>query len=357
MTIRARIQLVRSGFKLDAEFEIPGKGVTALFGQSGSGKSTLLRCLAGLERSSSGVIFVGDACWQDDTGNVFLSPHQRSLGYVFQDARLFPHLDVRRNLEFGWKRVPPMQRRIEFDQVVQWLGLENIIQRMPPRLSGGEQQRVAIARALLTSPQLLIMDEPLAALDATAKAEILPYLERLPEQLSMPVIYVSHALEEVTRLADSMLLLKDGKLIASGNLKDVMTRLDLPLSHMDEAGSVIDATVIGHDDEFQLTCLKFSGGQISVSRLSLNQGSPVRVRILARDVSIALGRPEQTSILNVFAASVIELGAHSPSQLLVRLAVGTDQVVARITRKSAALLDLKSGCQVFAQVKSVALVS
>ena len=356
MTIRAKIQLARSEFNLDAEFEIPGKGVTALFGQSGSGKSTLLRCLSGLERSSRGVVHVGDTCWQDDARNVFVPTHQRALGYVFQNARLFPHLNVRRNLEYGLNRIPMRQRQIEFDQAVSWLGLENLLQRSTPRLSGGEQQRVAIARALLTSPQLLIMDEPLAALDASAKAEILPYLEQLPQQLAMPVIYVSHSLEEVARLADSMLLLKDGKLIASGELKNVMTRLDLPLSHMDEAGSAIDATVTGHDSEFHLTYLKFSGGEISVSHQPLSEGSPVRIRILARDVSITLNQPEQTSILNVFAAIVIELGEHGPSQLLVKLAVGTDQILARITRKSAALLDLKPGCRVFAQVKSVALV-
>ncbi len=355
-SIRAKIQLVRSEFTLDAEFEIPGKGVTALFGQSGSGKSTLLRCLAGLERSASGVVQVGDTCWQDDVSSVFLPPHQRALGYVFQNARLFPHLNVQRNLEFGWKRIAPQHRQIKFDQVVEWLNLEHLLQRATPRLSGGEQQRVAIARALLTSPQLLIMDEPLAALDAEAKAEILPCLERLHQQLSMPVIYVSHALDEVMRLVDTMLLLKAGKLIASGKLEDVMTRLDLPLSHMDEAGSAIDATVIGHDDEFHLTVLGFSGGQISVSRQFLDQGSPVRVRIMARDVSIALNRPEQTSILNVFTATVTELGEHGPSQLLVKLALGDNQLLARITRKSAVALELKPGCQVFAQVKSVALL-
>ena len=356
-SIRARIQLSRSAFNLDVQFEIPGTGVTALFGQSGSGKSTLLRCLAGLERAATGALHVGEVCWQDESRRIFLAPHQRALGYVFQDARLFPHLNVRRNLEFGWKRIAPLQRQIEFDQVVQWMGLEKLLQRATPRLSGGEQQRVAIARALLTSPQLLIMDEPLAALDAAAKAEILPYLERLHLQLAIPMIYVSHALEEVVRLADNMLLLKEGKLIASGELKSVMTRLDLPLSHLDEAASVIDAAVSGHDEAYHLTYLIFSGGQITVTRQALTAGSQVRVRILARDVSVTLNRPEQTSILNVFEATISELGEHSPSQLLVKLLVGTDQLLARITRKSAALLNLKPGSQVFVQVKSVALAS
>ncbi|TCV86730.1 molybdenum ABC transporter ATP-binding protein [Sulfurirhabdus autotrophica] len=356
-SIRARFTLSRSEFCLETDFEIPGKGVTALFGQSGSGKTTLLRCLAGLERAKDGLVVVNGECWQDESNKLFLPIYQRSLGYVFQDARLFPHLNVQRNLEYGWKRILPGQRRVIYKNVVEWLGLEHLLKRTPEKLSGGEKQRVSIARALLTSPQLLIMDEPLASLDSVAKAEILPYLEKLHQTLSIPVLYVSHSLEEVARLADFMLLLKSGKLIASGKTTEVMTRLDLPLSHLDEACASINTTVVGHDETYNLTNVEFSGGTISVSRLTKKTGDSVRVQILAKDVSLTMVKPQQTSILNVFEACIIEISDDNSSKVLIKLTVGKDLLLARITRKSLILLGLSPGQKIFAQVKSVALLS
>ena len=353
-SVEARFVLGRGEFRLDAEFAAPGRGVTALFGQSGSGKTTLLRCIAGLERAPGGFLQVNGEVWLDERG--FLPSHKRPLGYVFQDARLFPHLTVRRNLEFGWKRTPPAQRQVAFERAVAWMGLEKLLPRAPQHLSGGEKQRVAIARALLTGPQLLIMDEPLAALDVAAKAEILPYLDRLHEELAIPVFYVSHAVEEVIRLADHVLLMDGGRVTATGTPADVLTRLDLPLAHLDDAAAALDAVVAGHDEEFGLSYLDFSGGRIATPHQPFAPGHAVRVRILAKDVSLTLDQPQRTSILNIFAARVVEIADHTQAQVLVNLAVGDARLLARITRKSAKLLDLQPGVEVYAQVKSVALM-
>ena len=210
MSLTARFELSHPGFTLDVDLALPGSGVTALFGPSGSGKTSCLRCVAGLEPAARGRLVVAGETWQDSDRGLFLPPHRRALGYVFQDANLFEHLDVRRNLLFGWKRVAPAARRLALEQVVELLGIEGLLARMPARLSGGERQRVGIARALLTSPRLLLMDEPLAALDAERKAEILPYLERLTGELALPILYVSHAPDEVARLADHLVLLEQG---------------------------------------------------------------------------------------------------------------------------------------------------
>ncbi len=354
--IRARFTLPRADFSLRVDTDIPGRGVTALFGPSGSGKTSLLRCIAGLERAPKGYLSVNGETWQDEASAVFLPPHRRPLGFVFQDARLFPHLSVRRNLEFGRDRTPQAGRYLEFEQAVEWLGLEKLLERRPQQLSGGEKQRAAIARALLAGPRLLILDEPLASLDAASKLEILPYLERLHNELAIPVIFVSHALEEVTRLADYMVLLKEGRVLACGELSQVVTRLDLPLSHLDEAGTVIDAVVASHDDEFHLTYLDFAGGRISAVRQDYLPGHAARVRILAKDVSLALSPPQGTSILNVFPARITHLVEHNPAQVLVKLEVGQTELLSRITRKSASLLQLAPGSAVYAQVKSVALM-
>ena len=353
-SIDARFSLGHGDFRLDAEFAAPGRGVTALFGQSGSGKTTLLRCIAGLERAPSGLLRVNGEIWQD--GREFLPSHKRPLGYVFQDARLFPHLTVRRNMEFGWKRTPPAQRQVAFERAVAWMGLEKLLPRQPQHLSGGEKQRVAIARALLTGPQLLIMDEPLAALDAAAKAEILPYLDRLHEELAIPVFYVSHAVDEVIRLADHVLLMDGGRVTATGTPADVLTRLDLQLAHLDDAAAALDAVVAGHDEEFGLSYLDFSGGRIATPHQPFAPGHAARVRILAKDVSLTLDEPRRTSILNIFAARVVEIAEHTQAQVLVNLAVGEARLLARITRKSAKVLDLQPGKEVYAQVKSVALM-
>jgi molybdate transport system ATP-binding protein len=355
--LRARFAQRLGGFALDVDFQAPGRGVTALFGPSGAGKTAVMRCVAGLEHAPGGYLALNGECWQDDERGVFLPTHRRSLGYVFQEASLFPHLSVRRNLEYGWRRVPPAERRVAFDQAVEWLGIAALLGRDPARLSGGERQRVAIARALLTSPRLLLMDEPLAALDLDSKAEILPYLQRLHDQLAIPVLYVSHSPDEVSRLADHMVLLQQGRVAASGPLRELLARLDLPLAHGDEAGVVVDTVVAGHDEAFHLTWLDFSGGRISVARRPCAVGGELRLRIHARDVSLALEQPRRTSILNIFPARVAALAEDHPAQLMVRLDANGTPLLARITRKSASVLGLRPGMTVYAQVKSVALMS
>ncbi len=354
--ISARFGLALGEFRLDAGFEAPGRGVTALFGPSGSGKTTLLRCIAGLERAPDGYLAVNGEIWQDDSRGIYLPTHRRPLGYVFQEASLFPHLDVRRNLEYGWKRIPPAQRRVGFEQAVELVGIGQLLARDPARLSGGERQRVAIARALLVSPDLLLMDEPLAALDLASKRDILPYLERLHDELSIPVLYVSHSPDEVARLADFMVLMEGGKTVASGPLKAMLTRLDLPLAHGDEAGVVIDTVVGEHDETYHLTQLDFAGGAISVARQPHAVGHPLRLRIHARDVSLALERHIDSSILNILPAKVVEIAEENPAQVAVRLDAGGVPLLARITRKSSVLLGLEPGMAVYAQIKSVALL-
>ncbi len=353
--VEARLRLRYGEFSLQAEFELPGRGITALFGPSGSGKTTALRCVAGLERARGYLRFENEV-WQDDAAGRFVPTHRRAIGYVFQEASLFPHLSVRRNLEFGWKRIPPAQRRVVFDDAVALLGVGHLLQRQPARLSGGERQRVAIVRALLTSPRLLLMDEPLAALDHRSKLEILPYLERLHGELAIPVLYVSHSPDEVARLADTMVLMERGQVRAVGPATELLVRLDLPLAHADDAGAVIDAVVGGHDGEYHLTHLDFDGGRISVPSAARTAGAPVRLRIHARDVSLAQALHRDTSILNILPVEVTAIDEAGPAQLLVKLCAGTTPLLARITRRSGAALALHTGQRLFAQIKSVALV-
>ncbi len=349
-TIAARFRSTLGSFELDAEFSVPAQGVSALFGASASGKTTLLRLIAG---RAPGSLTVAGEVWQDERS--FVPTHRRALGYVFQEASLFPHLDVRGNLHYGWKRVPATERRIAFDDVVDWLGLGALLAQSPQQLSGGQRQRVAIGRALLASPRLLLMDEPLSALDATSRAEILPYLEQLHRQLELPIIYVSHALDEVARLADTLLLIDAGKILYQGSLVEGLTRLDLPLAHRDTAATVIDTTVVSHDPEFHLTHVARQGIAFELPGLHGAPGESLRVRVAARDVSLTLVMPQQTSILNLLQARVIELSDDAPGQVLVRLALGDTVLLARITRKSAQLLDLQPGTPVVAQIKSVAV--
>lgn len=354
--IRGRFRMRLGDFKLDVDFHLPGVGITALFGPSGAGKTAVLRCIAGLERAPGAYLEVNGERWHDDAAGLFLPTHRRQLGYVFQEANLFPHLSVRRNLEYGWKRIPMSDRQVAFDQAAELLGVARLLDRSPARLSGGERQRVAIARALLTSPRLLLMDEPLAALDRGSKAEILPYLERMHEELSIPMLYVSHVPEEVARLADHMVLLEHGKVRAAGALFETISRLDLPLAHGDGAMTVIQAAVAGHDEQFRLTHLDFAGGRFFVARQPWPPGHPIRVRIHARDVSLTLRHQEHTSILNIFPVTVEELSEDNPSQFMVRVSAGGTPLLARVTRKSAAALGLRPGLEVYAQVKSVALM-
>ena len=355
--IEARFAVSYAGFRLDVDLRLPGRGVTALFGHSGSGKTTLLRCVAGLEPAARGRLVVNGECWQDDARGIQVPTHRRELGYVFQEASLFPHLSVRRNLEFGLRRIPAAVRRVQLDHAVALLGIEAMLERMPERLSGGERQRVGMARALLTSPRILLMDEPLAALDHKRKQEILPYLERLHDELDIPVLYVSHSPDEVVRLADHVVMLGEGKVMAAGELHATMARLDLPTAFTEDAGVVIDGTVAAHDDHYHLTRLDFAGGAVWVQRQPVALGRRLRFRIHARDVSLADHKVEGTSIVNLIAVTVKEVvGADSPAHVLVGLDAGGTALIARITRRSSAQLGLRPGLRMWAQIKSVALL-
>lgn len=353
--ISLRVQHAFPGFSLDVDLQLPGRGVTVLFGHSGSGKTTLLRCVAGLERAAEARIEVNGNCWQEP--GRFTPTWQREIGYVFQEASLFPHLDVRGNLAFGMKRATGAVREDEIHAMAQRFGIEHLLARKPDGLSGGERQRVAIARALLTKPRLLLMDEPLSALDSARKQEILPYLERLHDELEIPVLYVTHQIEEAARLADHLVLMAQGRVTASGPLGETLSRLDLPLAQDHDASVVIEAEVAEHDAHWQLTRLRFGGGEIFVSQRALNIGAPVRVRILARDISIALGSDNASSIQNRLASQITGIApAEDPAQCLIGLQAGGVPLLARITRRAADQLGLAVGQSVWAQVKAVALL-
>ena len=354
--IQVRLHIDRGAFRLDVDLTLPGRGITALFGPSGSGKTTCLRAIAGLEHVNDGYVAVGGAVWQDEARRIFVPTHRRSLGYVFQEASLFAHLSVRANLEFGMKRVPRSERRFEPDEVARLLGIWELLERRPGGLSGGERQRVAIARALLASPRLLLMDEPLAALDLRRRQEILPYLERMHDALSIPIIYVSHAPDEVARLADHLVLLDGGRVVASGPLSETLARADLPPSFADDAGVVLDTVLEGHEAD-ALSRLRFDGGVLYVGQRREAIGTHLRCRIHARDVSLALQRPGGTSIVNLLPARVTACAAtDTPGHVLVQLRMGLSPLLARITERSRRELDIVPGRELWVQIKGVALL-
>jgi molybdate transport system ATP-binding protein len=324
MTIEVRYRFDLDTFQLDVNLELPGRGITSLFGPSGCGKTSLLRAIAGLDRHAAGYLRMGDLVWQDE--DTFVPAHRRAVGYVFQEASLFEHLSVQGNLEYGLNRVPPSARSIPLERAIALLGIDPLLQRSPATLSGGERQRVAIARALAVSP------------------------------LEIPIIHVSHSPEEVARLADHLVLMRAGRIAAAGDVHEIFTRLDLPLALDNEATSVIEATVSGHDEEYRLTRLDFDGGQFTIPRQPLAVGSPVRLRLAARDVSLTLQHQSGTSILNILPAAVEGISLDDEAQVTVRLLAGSVPILARITRKSAAELGLQPGMQVFAQAKSIALL-
>jgi len=356
MTIEARFRIEREDFSLDIDLCVPARGITTLLGPSGCGKTTVLRAIAGLEQHAGAFLKVGDMIWQQ--AGYFLAPHQRPLGYVFQEASLFAHLNVRRNLEFGLRRVAHQEQRISLNQAIELVEIGHLLERRPQTLSGGERQRVAIARALAVSPRLLLMDEPLAALDIKRRLEILPYIRSLPHELGIPVIYVSHAADEVARLADHPVLLEAGQIVATGSIDEIFTRLDLPLAHQHDAAAIIDAVVAGYDGDYHLTHLDFPGGRVSVTgREAMRAGQRIRLQLAARDVSLTLARQSDTSILNIFPAVIDELSEEGSAQVTVRLLVAGVPLLSRITRKSAVELGLVPGKQVYAQAKSVAVLT
>ena len=356
--ISARFCIDWPGFNLDVDLSLPGKGVTALFGHSGSGKTTILRCVAGLERAPVGQLTVNGETWQDEAH--WLPTHQRPIGYVFQEASLFPHLSVLANLRYGLKRttVPGGRNpQSSLDQAIELLGIGKLLDRKPDCLSGGERSRVGLARALAVSPRILLMDEPLAALDHDRKQEILPYLARLHDELEIPILYVSHAPDEVARLADHIVVLQAGKALAAGPLGETLSRLDLPIRLGEDTGVIIEATVGARDDAWHLVRVDFSGGHLWLRDNEIPVGRRARMRILARDVSIASEKNEHTSIQNIIPAKLVAISDDThPSQVLVRLEVGHAPLIARLTKRAVAQLQLAPGMDVWAQIKAVALI-
>ena len=352
--IECKIKVQLESFMLDANFSIPDRGITVVFGPSGSGKTTLLRAIAGLEKSDKGFLKIGDSVWQK--GEDFLATHKRQIGYVFQDAALFDHLDVKGNLNFVIKRAIGLKEDF-IESIHNLLEIKTLLNRKTTQLSGGEKQRVAIARALLTNPKILLLDEPLSALDLKRKNEILPYLDSIHNDLEIPILYVTHSQDEMSRLADHLLLIEDGNIIGSGPVNDMLTRFDMPLSHGGDAVSIIEAEVLKRDSEFNLMHLDFLGGQFIVPDNSFPVQTKVRIRVVARDVSLTKSKQVDTSILNIFPAMVQEIVNEGEAQVMVRLQIKDTILLACITRKSSYKLRLEKGSEVFVQVKSVAILS
>ena len=354
MSIEVRFQVRRGAFRLGVDIEIPDLGVTGIFGPSGCGKTTLLRAIAGLDRYEGGYLKLGDVVWQD--GGRFVPTHLRALGFVFQEPSLFEHLDVQGNLEYGRKRVRQEGPKFALEKWIKLLGIGELLERKPDSLSGGERQRVAMARALAASPRLLLLDEPLSSLDRNRKEEIFPYLESLHGELDIPVIYVSHSTDEVARLADHLVVLKEGGVEAAGAIRDLMTRLDLSLAQGDHAEALIEAEVAGYAASHDLTYVDSGAGRFTVIGTGFPLGGSVRLRIAARDVSLTLSPQSDTSILNIFPATINAMLPAGKAQVTVRLQVGNTVILSRITSKSASDLRLEPGKDVYAQVKSVALL-
>jgi molybdate transport system ATP-binding protein len=355
MTIEIDVSHRLGVFALDVRFTSQGR-LTAFFGQSGSGKTSLVNIIGGLIRPDRGRIAVDGTTLVDTASGVFVPTHRRRVGYVFQEGRLFPHLTVRQNLLFGrWFR-PPHERKVQLETVLDLLGIGHLLQRRPGALSGGEKQRVAIGRALLASPRLLLMDEPLAALDDERKAEILPFIERLRDEANVPIVYVSHSLAEVSRLANSIVVLRNGRVVAVGDPGEVLSRTELvPQDAVEEAGAVIEARISQHDAQFGLTLLHSKAGLLRAPYLDLPAGTIVRVRIRARDVMIANAPPVGLSALNVLPGKVIELTKSAENVVEVYIDCNGVRLGARLTRKSVETLGLTPELPVYAILKSVAL--
>ena len=341
-------------FTLDVDITLPATGVTVLFGPSGCGKTTLLRCIAGLHQAEHAQLSINGHHWQQQ--DVSLAVHKRPIGYVFQEPSLFSHLDVRKNLLFGQRR-SQQKNQLSLDEVSPLLGISHLLQRMPDKLSGGEKQRIAIGRALLSNPEILLMDEPLSALDITTKAEIIPYLEQLHERLSIPIIYVTHTLSEVESLADHIVLLEKGRVTAQGPIKAMMLDLSAPLAQFSNAGSLIDAVVDHYDEEYDLTAFAIDGGTLSVPGRIGIAGTRKRIHLSASHISLTRTAATDSTIVNILPVTIVEINPADTAQCNVRLQLGeNNQILARITRRSKDQLGLQCGEKLFAQIKSVSLV-
>ena len=358
MRLDLNTHISRSDFSCHFEVNLKLTGNLAIIGPSGSGKTTLLRYIAGLEPGFDSHLNFNGQVWRDDTAGIMVPSHKRNIGYVFQDILLFEHLTVQGNLDFVTRRASQkIGTGLEYGEIIELLDLKKLLQRKSDRLSGGEKQRVAIARALLRKPSLLLMDEPLANLDQSSKDTIVPYLDRITRHLKIPILYVSHSLDEVARLADYILYVEQGSILAQGTVKEVVARLDLPLAHRANASSVIEGEVDSHDSQFNLSTLRSSAGMISVAHLPYPEGSRVKLRVMARDVSLCLEPAKNTSILNCIPVRVRDCVDDMDVYVIVSLDAGDEIILSRITRKSAHALGIRPGLEVYAQVKGVALVN
>lgn len=351
IAIAARHRL--GAFQLDARFEADGR-LTAIFGKSGAGKTSLVSVIAGLLKPAQGRVVIDGKTLLDTEAGICIPTHRRRIGYVFQESRLFPHLSVRKNLLYGRWFVPKPERSISLPEVVELLGIEHLMDRRTGKLSGGEQRRISIGRALLADPLLLLMDEPLASLDEQRKQEILPFLERLRDQSRVPIVYVSHSVAEVARLADTVVLLSDGKVMAVGAAAGILARVDLfPLTGRAEAGAVLEGTIDGHDAAAGLTAIRTGAGLLRIPLRDIAPGTPLRVHIRARDVILALKRPEEISALNCLPGVIAEIGKGDGPIVDIALDCAGARLIARVTRYSASQLELEPGRSVFALIKSI----
>jgi molybdate transport system ATP-binding protein len=360
-TIAAQYAGVLGSFELDVAFESPMRGITALFGPSGCGKTTVLRCIAGLTRLP-GRLVVGGEVWQDHATGQFREPHRRPVGYVFQEASLFPHLSVRGNLLYGHRRALELgAEHIRLDDVVDLLGIGPLLDRATGALSGGERQRVALGRALLAQPRLLLMDEPLSALDAMTKEDIFPYFEAIHAALAIPVLYVSHDISEIERLVDYMVLLEAGRVVAAGPLADLLGDSRLPIARSPEASSVLEGRVAAFDPDDDLTSLAIDGEVLLVPNRVGEPGATQRVRIVATNVSLAVDRPSLTTILNVMPVRIADIHPLDRGQVNVLVTIGHrdggSRLLARVTRRAQRVLSLAPGQDVYAQIKAVSLIA
>lgn len=355
--IDATFRVAFADFDLDLSVSLPSRGVTVILGESGSGKTTLLRCIAGLQNTNSGYLNLNGEIWVDSQHALFHAAHQRSIGYVFQQANLFPHLTVADNIQFGRKRIKKALSEAKLQKLITILGIDGLMSRPASSLSGGEQQRVAIARALALEPAVLLMDEPLAALDWQRKQEILPYLQNLQQALEIPVIYVTHSLQEMAQLADYVVILQAGRVLAQGSLEVILQNANLAMNQQGDAFSVWPMRLLDHDPNFALSRASFAGGELFLPQLDFPVGQNFRLQIFARDVSITLEKATATSIVNILPARILNIQAISLGQCLVQLQTGDQTLMAHITRKSQEQLNLQAGMEVFAQIKGSSVVN
>ena len=353
-----QLRLTRAEFELSLDLSFPEKGITVLCGPSGSGKTTVLRCVAGLERASHGVVAIAGQTWQDSNLSVFTPTWQRPLGYVFQEASLFEHLDVKENLEFGLKRIRSVSAKKSLDDSIDLLGIRALLTRRPDALSGGERQRVAIARALATQPRLLLLDEPLSALDVARRQEILPWLEKIRDELGTPMLYVTHSADEIVRLADHLVVMDHGQVTIAGPTAMVLASVNSPVMIAEDVSVLLNARITDRDAQWNLLRVEFDGASLWAGDNGMPLHTQVKVRVLARDVSLTSEEPQGTSIQNHLHGLVESVAQDThPSQALVRVKCGNTLIVARVTRKAVAALDLFVGAPVWAQVKAVAVIA